>query len=214
MPLVDPPSALPPAPELVVDKLRDLVSSSYLNHDASTIHIRAGALFARLKALNRNANASTRSHKQTTADARHDMDQTHLGLQNFQYEKRHLEREIEKCRQFASIYQDIPLYTLDEFLERAPEDLRTPAILADDLANEHALMLSRLSFELLERQRLEQRQKELQQQKEDLLRQSKAQAATMDNVKSQIDNLVKTATDVQKKISDLAESMPTPSPAS
>ncbi|THH33622.1 hypothetical protein EUX98_g602 [Antrodiella citrinella] len=206
MPLVDAQTTiLPPPPDVVVDKLRDIVTSNYLNHDAATIHIRAGALFARLKALNRAANTATRTHKQATADARHDMDQTHLGLQNFLYEKRHLEREIEKCRQFATNYQDIPLYTLEEFVELAPEESRTQEI----LDNEHALMLSRLSFELLERQRLDKKHRELLQQKEELLRQSKAQATAMDNVKAQIDILVKTATDVQKRVSDLAESIPT-----
>lgn len=94
---------LPPSPDTVVDNLRDLVTSSYLNHESTAIHIRAGALFARLKALNRSANTATRAHKQATADARHEMDQTYLSLQNFQYEKRHLEREIEKCRQFACV---------------------------------------------------------------------------------------------------------------
>ena len=73
------------------------------NDDPASVHIRAGALFARLKALNRDANAAARAHKQITADARHDMDQTHLRLQNLLYEKRHLEREIEKCRQFACV---------------------------------------------------------------------------------------------------------------
>ncbi len=92
---------LPPSPDVVVDSLRDLVSSTYLNHDANLVHARAGALFARLKALNRAANVATRAHKQATADTRHNMDQTYLSLQNLLYEKRHLEREIEKCRQFA-----------------------------------------------------------------------------------------------------------------
>jgi Fms-interacting protein/Thoc5 len=73
------------------------------NDDPASVHIRAGAHFARLKALNRDANAAARAHKQITADARHDMDQTHLRLQNLLYEKRHLEREIEKCRQFACV---------------------------------------------------------------------------------------------------------------
>lgn len=49
----------------------------------------------------------------------------------------------------SSIYQDIPLYMLDDFLERAPEEMRTEEI----VDNEHGLMLSRLSFELAERQR-------------------------------------------------------------
>lgn len=158
--------ALPPSPDAVIDGLRDLVSSSYLNHDAALVHIRAGALFSRLKALNRAANAATRSRKQKTSETRHDMDQTHLGLQNLLYEKRHLEREIEKCRQFAyalstslllshasvyirSIYQDVPIYSTEDFLEYAPESMRTDEI----MNNEHTLMLNRLSFELAERQR-------------------------------------------------------------
>lgn len=32
------------------------------------------------------------------------MDQRHLGLQNITYEKRHLEEEIVKCRQFRYAY--------------------------------------------------------------------------------------------------------------
>lgn len=92
---------LPALPDAVVSSLRDLVGSSYLNHDSASVQVRAGALFARLKALNRSANAATRTHKQATAETRHDMDQTYLGLQNLLYEKRHLEREIEKCNQFA-----------------------------------------------------------------------------------------------------------------
>ncbi|KAH9936945.1 Fms-interacting protein-domain-containing protein [Amylocystis lapponica] len=200
-------AVLPPAPDHVVDALHDLVSSAYLNHDPATVHVRAGALFARLKALNRAANAATRAHKQSTADARHDMDQTYLDLQNLLYEKRHLEREIQKCRQFASVYQDIPLYSLEMFEELAPEEARTEGV----LANEHQLMLNRLSFELWERQRLDQKHKELLKQKEDLLKESKAQLATLDNVKVQIDSLIKTAAEVQKKVGELA--LPSTSPS-
>jgi THO complex subunit 5 len=48
-----------------------------------------------------------------------------------------------------SIYQDVPLYTLEEFKKLAPPEARTDVVLADD----HQLMLNRLSFELAERQR-------------------------------------------------------------
>ena len=150
-----------------IKHFQDLVSPAYANADPTAIQVRASALLARLKALNRSANAATRTHKQATADARQDMDQTHLGLQNLLYEKRHLEREIDKCRQFAyaflpfhvvaltltrpcrSIYQDVPLHLLPEFQELAPPEARTP----DVLENSHQLMLNRLSFELAERQR-------------------------------------------------------------
>jgi len=48
-----------------------------------------------------------------------------------------------------SVYQDVPLYSLEEFKELAPEAARNDHVLAD----EHQLMLNRLSFELAERQR-------------------------------------------------------------
>lgn len=47
------------------------------------------------------------------------------------------------------MYQDVPLYTLEDFEQLAPVENRTEQILAD----EHQLMLNRLNFELAERQR-------------------------------------------------------------
>ncbi|KAF8639855.1 hypothetical protein AX17_001110 [Amanita inopinata Kibby_2008] len=190
---------LPPDPDDVIEKLRELVSKKYTQEDTAAMHVRAMALTGRLKSLNRVANSATRVRKDATAAARHEMDQSHLQLQNLLYEKRHLEREIDKCRQFASIYQDVPLYAIDEFKRLAPEEARTEDVLSD----KHQLMLNRLSFELAERQRLDQKKKELMQQKEDLLKESKAKLVTMDSVKLQIDTLMKTASDIQKKVDEL-----------
>ncbi|KAJ7638828.1 Fms-interacting protein-domain-containing protein [Roridomyces roridus] len=187
----------------VIDALRSLVDPEYCeNHDAAALHARASALTGRLKSLARTANTATRATRKDTTDARHDMDQSHLGLQNLLYEKRHLEREIEKCRQFASVYQDIPLYSFEEFKLLAPPEACTDDVLAD----EHQLLLNRLSFEFVERQRLDMRKKELIQQKEELLKESKAKLATMDSVKVQIDTLVKVACDVQKAVDELVVS--------
>ncbi|KAJ7179123.1 Fms-interacting protein-domain-containing protein [Mycena filopes] len=188
----------------VFDALKELVDPANPTRDLAAVHIRAAALTGRLKSLARAANTATRATKEHTTAARHDMDQSHLGLQNLLYEKRHLEREIEKCRQFASVYQDIPLYTLDEFKLLAPPEARTEDVLSD----EHQLLLNRLSFEFVERQRLDKRKKELMQQKEELLKESKAKVNTMDNVKSQIDTLVKLAADVQKKVDELVLPIP------
>ncbi|KAJ7180105.1 Fms-interacting protein-domain-containing protein [Mycena crocata] len=190
---------------VVIDALQDLVDPAYQTADVTVLHIRAAALTGRLKSLARTANSATRATKNLTAAARHDMDQSHLGLQNLLYEKRHLEREIEKCRQFASVYQDIPLYTLDEFKLLAPPEARTEDVLSD----EHQLLLNRLSFEFVERQRLDKMKKELLQQKEELLKESKAKLNTMDSVKSQIETLVKVAADVQNKVNELVVTIPT-----
>ncbi|EPQ59250.1 hypothetical protein GLOTRDRAFT_33218 [Gloeophyllum trabeum ATCC 11539] len=195
------------SPDAVVDSLRDLVSPRYANQDADAIHHYAGALIARLRVANRAANAATRAHKQVTADARHEMDQAHLGLQNLLYEKRYLEREIEKCRQFASIYQDVPIYEMEEFLQLAPAELRTEEVLAD----EHQLLLNRLSFELSERQKLSQRYEELRARRDQMLKESKAKQALTETVKGHIDTLMKTALEIQKKVDDVVPSAPEPS---
>jgi len=108
------------------------------NDDPTSVHIHTGTLFT-LKALNRDANAAARAHKQNTVDARQDMDETHLRLQNLLYEKRHLEREIEKCHKFAyvcplfsshllrcshpisSVYQDIQMYSIEDRVRNRQE---------------------------------------------------------------------------------------------
>ncbi|KAG1755676.1 Fms-interacting protein-domain-containing protein [Suillus lakei] len=184
------------AEDQAIKHFQELVSSDLAIVDPTSIQIRANALVARLKALNRNANAATRACKQSTTEARHDMDQTHLGLQNLLYEKRHLEREIDKCRQFASIYQD--------FKTLAPPEARSD----DVLQSVHQLMLNRLSFELVERQRLDQKRKELTAQKEELLKHSKLKLATVESVKTQIESLMKAAADIQKKVDELVPALP------
>jgi THO complex subunit 5 len=65
----------------------------------------ADSLFAKLKALNRQAHATVREYKQETSEARALMDESLLKLQNLLYEKRHLEKEIEKCREYGQVFK-------------------------------------------------------------------------------------------------------------
>ncbi|KAJ7068290.1 Fms-interacting protein-domain-containing protein [Mycena amicta] len=169
----------------VVDALESLVVDPTI--DPAVAHVRASALNARLKAILRAANAATRAAKALTAAARQDMDQSDLGLQNLHYEKRHLEREIEKCRQFATVYQDVPLYSIEDFTVLAPPEARTEAALAD----EHQLLLNRLSFEFVERQRLDKMKRDLTQAKEEMLKGSKTRTSVQDSINTQIDTVYK-----------------------
>ncbi|KAF8505597.1 hypothetical protein F5888DRAFT_1798593 [Russula emetica] len=165
-----------PEAEEVILTLRQLATNSSPNDDPASIHIRAGALFARLKALNRDANAA----------ARHGPDPP--PSPNLLYEKRHLEREIEKCRQFAYVS-----------ISSLPQKLIRKMCCQTD----HQLTLNRLGFELVERQRLDRKVKELAQEKEELLKSSKSQAATTESVKTQIETLLKTASEIGKKVEEL-----------
>ena len=85
--------------ERYIQRIRELASTG--TPDPDVLLTEGGALFAQLKAINRATNVATRDHKQRTAEARQAMDHTNLGLQNLMYERRHFEKEIEKCRQFA-----------------------------------------------------------------------------------------------------------------
>jgi THO complex subunit 5 len=87
-----------------VDCVRELATKPAKDQHPDFVRTRSAALFSQLKAANRAAHASTHQAKDVTALARQEMDQAHLGLQNLLYERRHLEREIEKCRQFAWVY--------------------------------------------------------------------------------------------------------------
>jgi hypothetical protein len=101
------------------------------------------------------------------------------------------------------------MYSVEQFIELSPSEAHSEDVLSDD----HQLMLNRLGFELVERQRfnnfssssatirlthahfsrLDRRVKELAQEKEELLKSSKSQAATTESVKTQIETLLKVA---------------------
>jgi hypothetical protein len=102
------------------------------------------------------------------------------------------------------------MYSVEQFIELSPPEAHSE----DALSDEHQLMLNRLGFELVERQRfnlssaaiadsysfyfhtsvrLDRKVKELAQEKEELLKTSKSQAATTENVKVQIETLLKVA---------------------
>lgn len=60
---------------------------------------------AQLRGLNRNAIIKVRNTKQSTAEARQEIDRLHLQLQNLYYEERHLRGEIAACES----YEFVPL---------------------------------------------------------------------------------------------------------
>ena len=55
---------------------------------------------SQLRGSNRNAINRVRDTKQTTAEARQEIDRLHLQLQNLYYEERHLRGEIAACESY------------------------------------------------------------------------------------------------------------------
>lgn len=58
------------------------------------------ALLAQLRGQNREAIFRVRDTKQSTAEARQEIDRLHLQLQNLYYEQRHLTGEIAACESY------------------------------------------------------------------------------------------------------------------
>ncbi|CAE6461656.1 unnamed protein product [Rhizoctonia solani] len=182
----------------LLQELDTLVSpSSSLPHDV--IRNASGSITAQLRDHSRQLTNIVREAKQCSSEDRLMKDQAHLGLQNLLYERRHLEREIEKCRQFNSIYQEIPLHTMDEFMSIAPEEAKSEDVLKD----EHQLLLRRLNLELSERTRLDAQKKQMIVEKERLLSENKKAESGLDALVGELDSLAKIAVELQGKMAAL-----------
>lgn len=139
-------------------------------------------LVTQLRAVARQANDDVRRGKRKVADARANVDVESLALQNLKYQQRHLQDEIRTCRDFRSVYQDIPLTSLQDFKARAPAEDTT-----DDVCNDpHRLQLARLRFELTERKRLEAERADVQAQRASLLRENNAKKQRLEGLESDL----------------------------
>ncbi|KAI7959151.1 hypothetical protein MJO28_002942 [Puccinia striiformis f. sp. tritici] len=158
----------------------------------------AAPLFARLKFINRNSSSMVSNFKSQTQKVRNQVDQIHLDLQNLVYERRHLEKEIKKCQEFESEYQNISIHSLEEYFERNPEDKREEP----DAIDPHELMIKRLKFELSERKRFEAEKKELLQKKLKLSKENDEKKSKLDELEKQLDRFVVSAKEIQSKMAN------------
>lgn len=158
----------------------------------------AAPLFARLKSINRSSSSMLSSFKSQTQKVRNQVDQIHLDLQNLIYERRHLEKEIKKCQEFESEYQNISIHSLEEYFERNPDDKRDGM----DEIDPHELMIKRLKFELSERKRFEAEKKELLQKKLKLSKENDEKKSKLDELEKQLDRFVVTAKEIQSKMAN------------
>ncbi|KAM3586150.1 hypothetical protein VKS41_002678 [Umbelopsis sp. WA50703] len=121
------------------------------------------------------------------------MDQRHLGLQNIAYEKRHLEEEIVKCRQFRSIYQDIALISEEEFVNTALSEFTQDT-------DPHMRMINRLKFEHQERLRLKKVLEDLNQERLQLLKEHRLEGSQLEDLDSQLDEILKACGPIEKML--------------
>ena len=104
---------------------------------------------AQLKAANRVAYAAQAAARAQVRTARDEVDAAARELQHLVYERTQLEAQIDACAALDTVYEEVPLRPMDEFLAHAPEESRAPAVTEDA----HELLVHRLQFELEERRR-------------------------------------------------------------
>ncbi|KAL8719488.1 MAG: hypothetical protein Q9225_003515 [Loekoesia sp. 1 TL-2023] len=138
---------------------------------------------ASLRDASRESIFEVRTTKQSTSEARQEVDRLHLRLQNLYYEERHLRGEISACESYEYVillidgffaskfsvqhshqYQQLPLIPVEEFLRVQPEHSH------DD---EKSLMFARINHELAEREALEQQRQGLLKMKQSLIAENK-----------------------------------------
>jgi len=136
---------------------------------------------AHLRGLHRNANLATRDTKAETAEARQEVDRLHLQLQNLYYEQRHLQNETAACESYDHKYQQLPLISVDDFLEQFPEH-------AND--DENALMFARIDHERSVREGLEQQRQELLKRKQKLIADNKRRKEDLANLDNDLEKFI------------------------
>ncbi|KAF3482923.1 THOC5 family protein [Arthroderma uncinatum] len=147
------------------------------------------SLLAQLRGLNREAILNVRSTKQSTAEARQEIDRLHLQLQNLYYEQRHLSGEIAACESYDHSHLSLPLIPVEEFIALHPEH-------AD--SDEHELTVARINHEHAEREKLEQARQELLKKKQALIAENKKRKEDLASLDQDLERFIDAAKPIQK----------------
>ena len=102
-----------------------------------------------IKGASRGVHQHIEETKSKSDAEKANFDANSLQLHNLLYEKHHYQREIARCADFRSKHEDVGLVDRGTFEAEAPAELRRAGP-----EEAHQLMVDRLEFELLERQRL------------------------------------------------------------
>ena len=148
-----------------------------------------------LKKLNRLDKIRSKHDRDTLSKEKLQVDSNRLQLQNLIYEAEHLKKEIQKCYQFKSEDEDIELVNVEEFFEKAPENISRPT---ETKANEHALRLARLEWELEQRKEYSKLCKELQQGKELVANEIISKKDKLDSLAPKLEDLLKASRPIQE----------------
>ena len=163
------------------------------------LHTEASLLFLDLRAANRATLESVDASREAAREAKRELDDQRLLLQNVQYEKGHVRKEIRTSSEFVSEFPDEKVGLCD--VETFFAEMATNAGSSDDIASvttpddsaeslraldAHALTLKRLAHELRRREALVRRRDALEQKKTALTRKTAADRSFLDGLRGEL----------------------------
>ncbi|KAI9363094.1 Fms-interacting protein-domain-containing protein [Pilaira anomala] len=150
--------------------------------------------FDSLNDLHAVAYTSTKDSRQSTLEAKTNMNEKRLELQDVMYERKHILEEIVQCREFRSVYEDVELIPLEEFIAKAgPEYLQNSD-------NSHQLMINRLKYELVVRAELKVQKEALEIEKAKLIKENRKIRKKVDRFDKLLDDFVLSAAPVEEEL--------------
>ena len=170
------------------------------------LHTEASLLFLDLRAANRATLESVDASREAAREAKRELDDQRLLLQNVQYEKGHVRKEIRTSSEFVSEFPDekVGLCDVETFFAEMATNVRTGSS-DDDIVKSsetkttvetteeslraldaHALTLKRLAHELRRREALVRRRDALEQKKTALTRKTAADRAFLDGLRGEL----------------------------
>ena len=163
------------------------------------LHTEASLLFLNLRAANRATLESVDRTREAARLAKRELDEQRLKLQNVQYEKGHVRKEIRTSSEFVSEFadEDVGLCDVSTFFaeaeanEKANDDdtLKTDPSASLKALDAHALTLKRLAHELRRREALARRREALEKKKASLTDAAGANRAFLDGLRGELDAL-------------------------
>jgi len=191
------------------------------------LHTEASLLFLDLRAANRATLESVDASREAAREAKRELDDQRLLLQNVQYEKGHVRKEIRTSSEFVSEFPDekVGLCDVETFFAEMATNVRTGSS-DDDIVKSsetkstvdsteeslraldaHALTLKRLAHELRRREALVRRRDALEQKKTALTRKTAADRAFLDGLRGELGALRTAVEPLRVKLSsDAGES--------
>ncbi|KAJ1958480.1 THO complex subunit 5 [Dipsacomyces acuminosporus] len=176
------------------DKIEDMVGlivtkSSEQSLDGETYQklLRTGtSTFVRLRLLNRRLHEDKVALRSSVGELKRKIDSLALDLESEEREIAYIKHEIESTQKLETIYQTIGIIPEEEFLSSAPEEF------LKDTDTPHKLMLSRLRYEIRQREMLVEAKNAARAKRDELRAAKRKRIDKLEAIDSHMKNYVKT----------------------